>query len=226
MFLSPMTSITNRIIRKLKPNPDRFLKNVSGVVHVGANTGQEREFYEKLGLRVLWIEPIPRVYNRLVSNLAAFPNQRAIQCLVSDKDDATCEFHIANNGGASSSILDFKEHKDVWPDVSYSETITLKTITLTSLFERQQIKPSDYQALIIDTQGAELLVLNGAVPLLKGFRYIKTEVPDFESYKGCCQLPEMEEFMNSHGYMEISRDKFATRAQGGSYFDVTYERRG
>ena len=31
----------------LKDSPDRFFKKVRGVVHVGANTGQEIKLYEK-----------------------------------------------------------------------------------------------------------------------------------------------------------------------------------
>src|SRR5215472_4628952 len=50
-----------RIRSMLKRNPDSFLRGVSGVIHVGANTGQERELYEKFGLHVVWIEPIPEV---------------------------------------------------------------------------------------------------------------------------------------------------------------------
>jgi len=41
----------------LKKDPDGFLQKVSGVVHIGANTGQERELYKKYGLRVIWVEP-------------------------------------------------------------------------------------------------------------------------------------------------------------------------
>ena len=46
-------------------DPDAFLHQVSGVVHVGANTGQERDLYQTLGLRVCSIEPIPDVFARL-----------------------------------------------------------------------------------------------------------------------------------------------------------------
>ena len=34
---------------------DVFLKSVSGVIHVGANTGQERDLYAKYHLDVVWI---------------------------------------------------------------------------------------------------------------------------------------------------------------------------
>lgn len=113
---------------------------------------------------------------------------------------------------------------DIWPDVNYKETILLKSTTLASLFDRERIDPSNYQALIMDTQGSELLVLQGSIPLLHNFEYIKTEVPDFESYADCCQLSDINAFMNQHGYIEFSRNKFASWPQGGSYFDIIYKR--
>jgi hypothetical protein len=151
-------------------------------------------------------------------------NQLAIKALVTDTDNKEYEFHIANNCGASSSILELKHHKEIWPDVNYTATVRLKSITLTSLFEKEQLDSRKYQALIMDTQGSEQLVLKGSIPLLKHFRFIKTEVPDFESYERCCQLEEINAFMNEHGFHEFTRTKFADRAQGGSYYDVVYKR--
>lgn len=224
-----MPSLRSVIIQawlRLKKKPDRFLEHVSGVIHVGANTGQERVLYHRFNLRVIWIEPIPRVFDELSANLRGYPNQRAIRSLVTDRDGEEYRFHIANNNGASSSILDLKGHMDIWPEVSYKETILLKSTTLASLFETENIDPSGYQALIVDTQGSELLVLRGSVPVLHGFEYIKTEVPDFESYAGCCQLSDMDAFMYQHGYVQLSRSKFASRPQGGSYFDILYKKKG
>ena len=46
----------------------------------------------------------------------------------------------------------------------------------------------------------------------------------FESYAGCCQLKDIEAFLVLHGFREVSRHKFAQRAQGGGYYDVVYQR--
>lgn len=100
----------------------------------------------------------------------------------------------------------------------------MNSITLTSLFKRKLIDIAKYQALIIDTQGSELLVLKGSLPILNKFKYIKTEVADFESYDGCCQLPEMIDFMTEHGFKEYSRDKFTQRTEGGSYYDIIFKK--
>ena len=208
---------------KLRRDRDTFLGRASGVVHVGANSGQERALYERHGLRVLWIEPIPEIFETLRANLQHYPRQSALQCLVADQDETEYAFHVSNNLGASSSILELKLHKDIWPDVAYERSITLRAITLASLLKRERINPSDFNALVIDTQGSELLVLKGTVPILHAFRFIKIEVPDFESYAGCCQLTDVEVFLKEHGFQEISRHKFAWRAKGGIYYDIVYE---
>jgi len=224
MRIPTREAIFKRIRKLLKRDPDRFLQQISGVIHVGANMGQERDLYERYGLRVIWIEPIPEIFKMLKANLEGLHRQRALESLVTDRDDAEYQFHVANNDGASSSILDFKQHKDIWPTVAYTRTITLKSVTLASLLQRERIDPTEYDALIMDTQGSELLVLKGADPVLHGFKYIKTEVPDFESYAGCCQLTDIDSFLTRRGYREFSRHKFASRAEGGSYYDIVYER--
>ena len=164
---------------------DGFLRDVSGVIHVGANTGQERKLYAQYRLRVAWIEPLAEVFAALQANLAAFPDQRALQSLITDQDDREYPFHVANNAGGSSSILDLYLHKDVWPEVTYTKTIMIRSKTLVTLLKDEHIDPSAYDALVMDTQGSELLVLQGAIPLLGNFKYIKIEVADFEAYKGC-----------------------------------------
>lgn len=228
-----MKNLFNRIAIKIRNamnnglvgrNPDRFLKDISGIVHVGANIGQERELYQRHNLGVIWIEPIPEVFDRLIINIKDYKNQRAFQALITDVANKKYEFHIANNNGASSSIYDLKDHKDIWPEVGFQETISLESITLTTLFKKELVDLSEYQALIMDTQGSELLVLKGSIPILKHFKYIKTEVADFESYEGCCTLSQIEDFMLKHGYEEFGRKIFAQRARGGRYYDIVFKR--
>lgn len=214
-----------KIARFLNGDLDRFMNDVSGIVHIGANTGQERHRYAQLGLRVLWIEPIPEVFAQLERNIESLPNQRAVQCLITDKDGELVEFNIANNGGASSSILKFAEHKEIWPGVEFTTTLKLRTTTLATAFGTYDIDPTAYQAMLLDTQGAELLVLQGSQSLLGGFMYVKTEAADFESYEDCCRLVDIEAFMISQGYAEIAREWFAGNGKGGNYYDVVYKRK-
>jgi FkbM family methyltransferase len=217
--------LLRRLRRLVAPDPNRFLRSARGVVHVGANVGQEREVYRRHGLEVLWIEPIPDVFTRLAANIAGIPRQRALERLVTDRDDEPYEFHIANNDGESSSILDLKEHRDVWPTVHFTKTITLRSTTLATLLTREEIDVTRYDALVMDTQGSELLVLRGAEPVLGHFKFIKTEVPDFEAYADCAKLEEIERFLLDRGYAELTRNCFASRRGGGNYYDVVYGKR-
>lgn len=195
------------------------------MIHIGANTGQERGLYRHHGLRALWIEPIPEVFETLVANLRDCPGQAALCSLVTDRDDVEYPFHVSSNAAASSSILELKLHRDVWPEVTYSRTIQLRGVTLATLIEKERISLDGYDALVLDTQGSELLVLRGAEPILSAFRFVKAEAADFEAYAGCCQLPEIASFLEERGFREISRRRFAERAGGGSYYDVVFERR-
>ncbi|HEX3109983.1 MAG TPA: FkbM family methyltransferase [Thermoanaerobaculia bacterium] len=203
----------------------RFLPRVHGIIHVGANIGQERHLYDDYDLAVLWIEPLPEIFAKLRDNIARFPRQRALQCLVADRDGVPYPFHVANNQGASSSMFDFGLHGDIWPDVTFEKTISLEGLTLPSLIAREGIDLSAYDALVIDTQGSELLVLRGAALLLPFFQYVKLEAADFELYAGCCRLEDVETFLKQFGFREFARRRFAKHPAGGGCYDVIYERR-
>lgn len=205
---------------------NKLLKEISGIVHVGANRGQEIGKYDKFELDVLWIEPIPDLVRQLTSNIGSLKKQKVIQALITDEDHKTYAFHIANNNGASSSIYDLKKHKEVWPHVHFERTISLQGITLSTLFRKHSVDPTKYQAMVMDTQGSELLVLKGAQDLLKHFNFIKTEVADFELYEGCCQLDDIQDFMTSNGFEEYSRIKFGRPSKnGGQCYNIIYKKR-
>jgi len=113
---------------------------VPGVIHVGANNGGERDKYAKYGLRVLWIEPVPDVFEILQENIRGYVGQKALRCLVTDLDNSEYEFHIANNGGLSSSIFDFGLHSELNPEIVYERSIKLRSTKLTSLLMKESIR--------------------------------------------------------------------------------------
>ena len=225
-----MHATVRRTLRTLKrmlkhENDSAFLPLLSGIVHVGANTGQERALYDSYRLPVLWIEPIPEVFGTLQHNLCSYRDQRAVQALVADTDGREVDFHVASNDGASSSMLEMASHKDIWPAVVFNRSVRMTTTTLPRVVEAAGIDMSRYNGLIMDTQGSELLVLHGAIPLLHHFDFVKAEVADFESYKDCCQLSDLGPFMDQHGFDEFARHRFRNLEPGKAYYDVVYRRR-
>lgn len=222
---NPLGTIKSLLRRARVDRRDRFLSDACGVVHVGAHVGQERDTYAAFGLPVVWVEPLDAHFEQLLANLEGYPDQRAVQALVTDQDGQEYTFHVASNRGASSSILDFKAHAELWPHVQWERELQLRSVTLPALFESQQIDAARYDTLVLDTQGSELLVLRGALPMLNGFRFVKTEVADFEAYEGCCQLADLLDFMRQQGFEERARHPFATLPQGGGYYDVIFRRK-
>ncbi|MGH9352974.1 MAG: FkbM family methyltransferase [Terriglobia bacterium] len=214
----------NKFRRRILPVPaniNSFLTQVPGVIHVGANLGQEREEYASLGLNVLWVEPIPSIYETLCQNISPFPQQRAICALLAAEHGQEYTLHVADNRGASSSILDFAKHRALHPDIHYSSELRLSSTTLDRVAEAIDLQ--DYGALVIDTQGSELLVLQGALSVLPRMRYIETEAADFESYAGCCQLSDLTGFMRSHGFELLHSIPTVRRSGLGSYYEALFE---
>lgn len=202
---------------------DHYLGGLTGLVHVGANTGQEREVYRRYGLNVLWVEPLPDVFEQLQKNIAHIPHQRAIRALVTDRVGQQYIFNIANNGGASSSIFELARHSEIWPDVHFVRSVAMKSMTLDAILEEDTGRC--YDALVIDTQGSELLVLKGARGSLTRFKYIKTEAADFESYKSGAQARELVSFLTGAGFRLVKSVSFARSSEGGRYFELLFEKR-
>lgn len=215
-------NFVKRFSRRVRQNSNAFLNDSSGIIHIGANEGQERDLYASFELPVVWVEPIPDVFNILAKNIAPYPNQRAFRYLVTEEDQKEYAFHIASNGGASSSILDFARHAEIWPEVSFTRTLNLFSVTLPTLLKQENIDISKHNALVLDTQGSELMILRGAGEILSQFQYVKLEVSDFEAYKGCCRTEEVARFMSSLGFLEANRKQFAEDPSGGAYYNIVY----
>ena len=206
-----------------RDHPLYFVKKSKGVLHVGANTGQEAWIYAALGAPVRWFEPIPDVFSRLETNISRHKDQIAFQELLSDTDGKTFQFNIANNDGESSSIFDLDAHKLMYPEVQFTRRMAITSTTLDRSIERHQI-PTSFDTLIMDTQGSELLVLKGATLSLQNIRWIFLECSDFSAYKGGCTCSELAEFISQWGFREVKRHLKKKTNDVGSYHDILFEK--
>ncbi|MCI0465842.1 MAG: FkbM family methyltransferase [Beijerinckiaceae bacterium] len=210
--------------KSVKPQPDGFLRRCKGVIHAGANAGQERDVYAQHGLPVVWIEALPAVFEELKANIAPYRDQIAIRALLTARDNETHIFRVANNSGQSSSILDLKYHKDIWPEVHFVDRLEMQSVTLPTALSSHNVDISRYDALVMDTQGSELLILQGSGALLEQFNFIKTEAAEFESYENCATAATLSEFLTPKGFRLAGREKFAEHPRLGAYYDLLFER--
>ena len=217
----------SQLLNRVNPNKTNrfsFLQNSIGVIHAGANRGQEKDIYQEFNLSVLWIEASPDTFIILQQNIEKHPTQIAIQALLSDVDEEEFVFHISNNNGASSSIFPLGDHEKFWPQVEYSDKIILKSETLSTLLKRESIDLTLYDTMVLDTQGSELKVLMGSADLLWGIHTIYIETTDCELYTGGCYDSEIEKFLKPYGFVEIDRWLMKTLPETGSCFNVLYQK--
>jgi FkbM family methyltransferase len=193
------------------------------VIHVGANTGQERELYNQHQLNVLWVEPIDTIFKQLQDNIRPYEKQKAVQALLMDHSGQDTVLKVANNGGASSSIFDLGQHKEMWPEVEYCDSRVIMSTTLDILVAVHEGDTSVYDTLVLDVQGAELLVLKGGLEVIKQLNYVRLEAADFEAYQGGTMRKEVVRFLRELNFIEVSAVPFAS-SEFGTYFDLIFKK--
>ena len=170
-----------------------------GLIHVGANEGQERLDYARCAMNpCIYVEPIMTVFQRLLSNIDGMAGHTGINAVCSDKAGEIIFFNIASNDGLSSSMLPLGEHLRFHPTIVYTSSQKMITTTVDKILSERKMQPN---LLIVDTQGADLKVLQGAKRSLKDvFDGVFVEVSIAPLYEGGCSFEEISSFLKLQGY--------------------------
>ena len=153
-----------------------------GVMQVGASYGQEMKEFLENGIRCgVFIEPLPEPFAHLSGLCKQIPNYVAVNTLCTDFIGGKHTFHVASNGGMSSSILSPSRHLQVHDYVKFPSTIELVSSTVDQVVAAMRNAGNGalidhIDLLYMDTQGAEYRILLGASGLLPQIKYIYTEV--------------------------------------------------
>jgi len=110
------------------------------------------------------------------------------------------------------------------PHIKFTKKISLNSFTFEEMVEKEKIKIKDYNTLIMDTQGSELLILKGAKKFINEFKYIKLETSDFEIYKKAPVLNTINNFLKFYNFTEQKKIKIDENKNGGKVFDVLYKK--
>lgn len=189
--------------------------SIGRVLHVGAHIGQEAELYAQLGASsVTWVEGNPEVVPRLRAHVEPL-GQRVCEALLSDQSGAIVSFNVTNNEW-SSSMLELGTHRLEHPDVVVTHYLDISTITLDELCGRDDLGVFD--TLVVDVQGAELLVFKGGREALDAVEHVVVEVNEAHLYEGCALLPEIDAFL-------CDFDRVETVVNAHGWGDALYRRR-
>lgn len=193
---------------------------VRGIVHVGANVGQEVRFYAQMkDVPALLIEPLTKLIPRIEAEIAANPQGdfRIANACCSDVDDEEVEFHISGDTFAqASSILAPGRIVERFPWLAKTEKVRMKTVTLDTLLERDY-PDFPVNMVAIDTQGADLKVLKGAERTLARCDGVYVEVADEATYEGGCTFKEIIDFLDSLGF-GLFRSTITPVGWGNAFF--------
>jgi FkbM family methyltransferase len=217
----PLRSL-RRLLRR-KTDPLRLLARkappglrLRSLVHVGAHLGQERHAYEAMGYRnMLWIEGSERVHAQLAESLAAHVAERraagltdlhhqTLRALLASRDGEELALREFSNDGMSSSIFSATDTlRERWPalrETGREERVL--TRTLDGLLAELGFGPVD--VLVVDVQGAELLVLQGARSTLGQVKAVVSEVSTRPFYNGGVLFPQLQAFLHESGFEAMS----------------------
>jgi FkbM family methyltransferase len=174
----------------------KFKVDIKGIFHVGAHECEEYPNYLEFTPNIIWIEALSSLIEK---SLSKNPELNIINAVVSDHDGQTVQFNIMNNTKCSS-MLDLSYHKEIHPEVVIEKQITLKTKTIQTIYHENNISEADYNFLVMDIQGAELLALKGMGSILNHIDAIYIEVNEKELYEGGCTLNELDNFLFNLDY--------------------------
>lgn len=168
-----------------------------GVLHVGANVGEEAPVYDELGIKdVVWIEANEQLIPQLIINTRDKYKHKVIHACIGDVQDLEVEFHISNNAGQSSSYLQLGTHKIAHPEVHFVKDVVMKMQRI----DQFRTCWGGYDFLNIDLQGAELKALRGMGNVLHQFKWAYLEVNKEELYKGCALVEDIDMYMLGFGF--------------------------
>jgi len=200
LLILPKTSIGKQILinNSFEKEDTQYLKSIIkndwNIIDIGANIGYYSMLFAKYARdgNIYAIEPIEYHCNmiKLSAWMNDFNNINFYQNIVSDREQEF-DFCISEDG-AFSSIIDTNRVK------------TEKKVKVTSLvIDRfiDEIK-KDIDLLKIDAEGAEKLILNGAIESLKNrkIKRVMIEMYDlnFKLYNTSCE--EIDSIFKSYGY--------------------------
>lgn len=176
------------------------LPKVSGVMQVGANTGQELDYFVSHGVfHGILIEALEEPFSYLCNRCADLQEFIPVHALCSSRDGDMVEMHVASNFGESSSILPPTGHLTDYPFVQFPgkrviQTLTLDRIMLAINNSRPEIS-KNINLLFMDVQGAELHVLKGASAVLQQVDYVYTEVGLGGGYQNDVPLEDLISYL-------------------------------
>ena len=178
-----------------------ILKEITGIIHVGAHTCEERDVYIDLFRQsddsILWIDAFPEV---VMESQRAHPNAKIVCACCSDKDGEGT-LYLSNYSRCTGLLPFTKEHKEAFPTITQME-LTVPYAKLDTLIPKQD-RPLR-NMLAISVNGAELKVCKGAETLLEFIDFVVIKSEKYVFHEGRPSLRELDEWLGVNGFSRVA----------------------
>lgn len=191
----------------------KYKNNISGIIQVGANIGQELRLLSSIEKNLYLFEPLKIIFRQLEDNIKEYNNTAIFNLALGDRNKTENIYVADNNHSVSSSILEPSLHLKYFPEVIFKkkERITVKRFDSIE----QEFKAN---FLILDVQGFELKVIEGFGKKISQIDYIFTEFSLEKLYKNSVTLKELEINLSNLGYIRTKTKLASNKPQGDAFF--------
>lgn len=182
----------------LKVLNNKYLLNISGVIHVGAHYGEEIPDYHALKIaKVHLFEPLKENFQILQKNILKYNKEIEFQsyCFALGNFEGKTKMFLSSNNLESSSILKPEKHLIEHPEVKFLSERKIKIMKL------DQLNINDSNFLNMDVQGYELEVLKGAKKSLVNIDYIYCEINRSNTYENNAYIDEIDIFLSKYNFV-------------------------
>lgn len=203
-------------------------RKIDLVLDIGANTGQfgQALFDNGFGGRVVSFDPLPDAHARLVERAGRSGRDWMVAPRAALDDKVGVARFIVATNSASSSLLDQSSRlAEVAPAAASVGEIEVPTATLDGAVSGF-LGENDRVAIKIDTQGAELRVLQGGTATVRRADMILIEMSIAQLYEGQPSYHELDQYLRACGFSLIDIDPTVRDPNSGllAEFDAIYVR--
>lgn len=183
---------------------DLYRRHPLVLVDVGARGGLKSNWSRaQRHLRLLGFEPDEREFNRLVELAGAQGGSNAFFNTALHNRRGPIRLHVARDRGLSSIFEPNREFLDAFPEASRFDTVDVQQVEADSLDDQLRMREiTDVDFVKVDTQGSELLVLQGAEDALaSSVAGVEVEVEFSAIYKDQPLFADVDTFLRGLGFL-------------------------
>lgn len=204
------------MILSIKNQIEKYNLPIKGIIQIGSHYAEEVSIFDDLGVvDLILIEPLTAAFTEMQRRVGQRPNTEMLQLALGNEEGTATMYVETINEGQSSSLLKPSKHLEHYPHIVFPNMEEVKITKLDSLkFNRTQ-----FNGIVIDVQGAELMVMQGAVKTLEHIDYIYSEVNREPLYENCTLVEDLDAFLSKFGFIRVETNFWG---DGQSFGDAIY----